>query len=255
MFKGLSLEHVDDGIIDKLCQDTGRKIAKDGGKGYTKRGRVIIAKNEVDLSQPLKRGTWILTAAKQKVWIRYHYEKQPRKICPDCFVIDHNEELCEERAWNIFIFGMTEPSFQEFYAKHAHLVKKVQEGETVSETRLVNLGGNGFDEPEEDESNPRKYKRSRGPRNYVLLEMNSQRPNSNLGEMSQLIINGRGCQSEIEGTSHGGYDLNMEDVENGVGDPNETLYHLPATVSSTSTTNQVPILPIFVLSFPYILIC
>lgn len=91
MFKGLALEHVYDGILDKLCQDIGRKIVKKGSTGFTKIGRVVSVKIEVDLSQPLNRGKWLLNAGKQKVWIRYHFEKQPRKIYPDYFTIDHNE--------------------------------------------------------------------------------------------------------------------------------------------------------------------
>ncbi|RZC84797.1 hypothetical protein C5167_047586 [Papaver somniferum] len=209
--------------------------------GFTKRGRVVSAKIEVDLSQPLKRGNWLLNAAKQKVWIRYHFEKQPRKICPDCFTIDHNQEMCEERAWNIFIFGMTEAEFGEYYVNHAHLVEAMQNNPDGMEGENGSDNQNGPEDPIDEETDPRKHKRSRDSGmedNYVLLEMNSENPNQNLREISQSNINGRGVQLEIGGPSHEGYDLNMEDADNGVREPNPLMYHLPAAESTISTSNQ-----------------
>ncbi|RZC80145.1 hypothetical protein C5167_042721 [Papaver somniferum] len=218
------------------------KIVNDGENGFTKRGRAVSAKTEVDLRQPLKRGNWLLTAAKQKVWIRYHFEKQPRQICTKCFTIDHDKEQCAERAWNIFIFVMTKSAFEAYYAKHAHLVENMQNSESnaAGNNTLTLANGNG-PESSNEEDDPRKFKRSRDSGiedNYVLLDMNNQNPNIPRREITQQIISGGGGITEIGENSHGGYDLNMEDAENGGRDPINGEYHLPTTELISHTANQ-----------------
>ncbi|XP_026428434.1 uncharacterized protein LOC113324333 [Papaver somniferum] len=90
IFRNLALEHTDDGIIEKMAQDIGQLVEVDGKKCVTIRGRVVTAKILVDLREPLKRGVWIFNAAKQKVWVKYHFEKQP-KTTPHCYVIEHDD--------------------------------------------------------------------------------------------------------------------------------------------------------------------
>ncbi|XP_026416853.1 uncharacterized protein LOC113312305 [Papaver somniferum] len=125
LMSGLALEHLDRGIIDKMCSDIGRRIDEDSKPGFSIRGRMVNARIEVDLRKPLKRGVWLLTATKQRVWVKYHFEKQPKKICTHCFVLDHNEEECEEITWNLFIYRMTEKQFADFYAKNEHKIHEM----------------------------------------------------------------------------------------------------------------------------------
>ncbi|XP_026433700.1 uncharacterized protein LOC113331166 [Papaver somniferum] len=139
---------------------------------------------------------------------------------------------------------MTEAEFEEYYANHAHLVEAMQNNPDGMEGENGSDNQNGPEDPIDEETDQRKHKRSRDSGiedKYVFLEMNSENPNQNLREISQSNINGRGVQLEIGGPSHGGYDLNMEDADNGVREPNPLMYHLPEAESTISTSNQLQV--------------
>ncbi|RZC50484.1 hypothetical protein C5167_018905 [Papaver somniferum] len=44
-------------------------------------------------------------------WSRYHFEKQPHKICKKCFVVDHDDSACEAIAKNLKVVAYNPKEF------------------------------------------------------------------------------------------------------------------------------------------------
>ncbi|XP_026416721.1 uncharacterized protein LOC113312183 [Papaver somniferum] len=117
-FRNLKLEHLDDDLIDKMCKEIGKKMEEDPEDARPKLSKLLKANVEVDITKPLRRGTWVLTANLEEKWVVYHYEKQPRKICPKCFVLQHDAERCEEYEDQHRVLTMTTEQWNGHYEKN-----------------------------------------------------------------------------------------------------------------------------------------
>lgn len=113
-----SFDHVQ--VIDDIFKDIGRKVAVEPENCRPCGIKLITIWVEVDLNKPLKRGGWLYAARSNKMhWEKYHFEKQPRKICKECFVIDHNLSTCEEFAKQLKIVAYTPEEFYQWCQNYA----------------------------------------------------------------------------------------------------------------------------------------
>ncbi|RZC63304.1 hypothetical protein C5167_025061 [Papaver somniferum] len=78
--RNLKLEYLDDDLVDKMCKEIGKKMEEDPEYARPKVVKLLKDNVEVDITKPLRRGTWVLKAALEEKWVIYHYEKQPRKV-------------------------------------------------------------------------------------------------------------------------------------------------------------------------------
>lgn len=74
-------------------------------------GSMITARVKIYLKKPLHRGDWRNTTAGGVTWVRYLWERQPHSLCPNCFVIDHDEEECANVAEDLKIRRYTNDEY------------------------------------------------------------------------------------------------------------------------------------------------
>lgn len=53
---------------------------------------------KIELTTHLRRGVLAITAVGSTKWVKFHYEKQPNKICRECFIINHCNGACGAAA-------------------------------------------------------------------------------------------------------------------------------------------------------------
>ncbi|RZC77969.1 hypothetical protein C5167_002161 [Papaver somniferum] len=163
-FRNLKLEHLNDDMVDKMCSEIGKKMEDDPENERPKVGKLLKANVEVDITKPLRRGTWMLTAALQEIWVIYHYEKQPRKICPKCFVLQHDAEHCKEYEDRHRVLRMTTEQWNRYFEENKHLIECMEvsdeHGSNMDTNDSIGLGVGpvSSDDVEED---PRRLNRSR----------------------------------------------------------------------------------------------
>lgn len=49
----------------------------------------------VNINNPMRRGVMVITASGMTKWIRFFYEKQPHKIFPNCYILNHCQGVCK----------------------------------------------------------------------------------------------------------------------------------------------------------------
>lgn len=64
----------------------------------------------VDLSMPLRRGVKYVTNSGVSRWQKFFFERQPRAICTECYVINHNKGACKDAA-EYFLKAHEKPYF------------------------------------------------------------------------------------------------------------------------------------------------
>ncbi|XP_026378698.1 uncharacterized protein LOC113273150 [Papaver somniferum] len=115
-FKYLKLEHMTVVVIDEAISFIGKKISTKPRNCIPRVGTTVKARIEMDLNKSLYRGGWWKTVNVEDVWIRYHWELQPKNICPKCFIIDHDDEkslLKEDSEANKEKKGSTSTNYME----------------------------------------------------------------------------------------------------------------------------------------------
>lgn len=116
--RNLLMEHLNVQVIDDICNDIGKKVVVEPENCRPCGTKLITIWVEVDLKKPLKIGGWLYTARSNKIhWARYHFEKQPRKIWKECFVVDHVDSACEKIANQLKVAAYTP---EEFYVVVRH---------------------------------------------------------------------------------------------------------------------------------------
>lgn len=95
------------------------------------------------------------TANNGKVWIRYHWELQSKKICSKCFVIDHNDIKCMHTSHLLYLDTLTEEEYEE-YLKNEADVYEGNDGETTYKDEMAIIL-----EPSRNEDDSRQRKRMR----------------------------------------------------------------------------------------------
>ncbi|XP_026399356.1 uncharacterized protein LOC113295223 [Papaver somniferum] len=101
-------------LVNDICLDIGKKVSPIGRKRIP-RGHVSnIVFIEVNLREPLRRGGWSYTPNGDKVWVIYHFERQPYKLCKKCWVVEHVEENCEWLSQEHKVKAMLESEFAEY---------------------------------------------------------------------------------------------------------------------------------------------
>ncbi|XP_026447493.1 uncharacterized protein LOC113348017 [Papaver somniferum] len=85
-------------LINEICKDIGKRVIPEGRRRLPRGSVTNTVYVEVKLKEPLRRGGWIDTPNGQRLWVIYHYEMQPYKICKECWVVDHEEAACKRLA-------------------------------------------------------------------------------------------------------------------------------------------------------------
>ncbi|XP_026413718.1 uncharacterized protein LOC113309507 [Papaver somniferum] len=111
-FKYLRLEHMNVAVIDEAINYRGRKISTKPKNCRPKAGTTVKARIEVNLNKPLHRGGWWTTLTNEDVWIRYHWEMQPKNICQKYFVIVHDEENCEYTSHLLYLDSLSTAEYE-----------------------------------------------------------------------------------------------------------------------------------------------
>ncbi|KAI3967740.1 hypothetical protein MKW92_004669, partial [Papaver armeniacum] len=95
-FKRLLPEFLNEEMIRLFAEIVGQVLYIDVPKSGTK-FRVLV---EISLTTPHLTGIHTASGAGVAHWIGFFYEGQPRNICPECMVIDHDLNLCSDRRNN-----------------------------------------------------------------------------------------------------------------------------------------------------------
>ncbi|XP_026410320.1 uncharacterized protein LOC113305515 [Papaver somniferum] len=130
-FKYLKMEHMNVVVIDEAIGFIGRKISTKPRNCRPRAGNTIKARIKIDLQKSLHRGGWWKTRIDEDVWIRYHWEIQPKNICPKCFVIDHMDDKCEDTATLLYLDSLIAAEYESLL-KEGDEVDKGDEGNTAT---------------------------------------------------------------------------------------------------------------------------
>ncbi|XP_026410606.1 uncharacterized protein LOC113305823 [Papaver somniferum] len=84
--------------ITKIGKILGEVLAIVPEDGVPAEGEHVKACVQVDINFPLRRGVMAKTNAGSTRWINFFYEKQPHKICPNCYILNHNKDVCKAAA-------------------------------------------------------------------------------------------------------------------------------------------------------------
>ncbi|XP_026415734.1 uncharacterized protein LOC113311068 [Papaver somniferum] len=58
----------------------------------------VSALIEIKINKSLIRGVLSQNAANCTQWIPFFYQKQPHQLCPACFILDHDDDDCKNKA-------------------------------------------------------------------------------------------------------------------------------------------------------------
>lgn len=89
---------------------------------------------EVNISNPMLREIMTENAAKVTQWIPIYFQRQPRKLCPACLILAHNESECGDKAEHVqtiasFIFKFGEDFGEVIDSRQYN--PKYQQGEKI----------------------------------------------------------------------------------------------------------------------------
>ncbi|XP_026419856.1 uncharacterized protein LOC113315820 [Papaver somniferum] len=147
-FKGLLLEHHDEVVVNEAIEDLGKKISTVLKNCRPRSGNMITARIEINLSEPLKRGEWWNSNHGEPVWIRYHWLKQPHSLCDQCYIIDHDDAICEEVVELLRERAMTVEEYEEHQKSKEFAEKKGKD--SGDETMRNEKEGDNMTEAEEE---------------------------------------------------------------------------------------------------------
>ncbi|XP_026420215.1 uncharacterized protein LOC113316211 [Papaver somniferum] len=94
----LLLEHLKVDTVRKIGALMGEVIVVDPEDVIPKAGDPVKVCVMLDVNKPLRRGVLVMTEAGCTRWIRFFYEKQPNKVCNDCFILNHKKGVCKAAA-------------------------------------------------------------------------------------------------------------------------------------------------------------
>ncbi|XP_026399242.1 uncharacterized protein LOC113295103 [Papaver somniferum] len=77
-------------------------VPEDGNPTNTNAVSVLI---EFSISNPILRGLLTENTVKITQWVPIYFQRQPRKLCPACLILDHNELECANKAKDVQDFG------------------------------------------------------------------------------------------------------------------------------------------------------
>ncbi|XP_026417308.1 uncharacterized protein LOC113312787 [Papaver somniferum] len=123
-FKYLKLEHMNIDVIDEAISFIGRKISTKPRNCRPRAGNTVKARIEVELNKSLHRGGWWKTVTVEDAWIRYHWELQPKNICPKCFVIDHDDEKYKYTSHLLYLDSLTVAEYEALLKEDSEATKE-----------------------------------------------------------------------------------------------------------------------------------
>lgn len=86
--KNLLPEFMKEKVIREMGNIMGDVIAIDPPNYIPADGELVKVCVTVDMNKPLRRGTLAIIVVGITRWVRYFYEKQPHKVCPNFYVIN-----------------------------------------------------------------------------------------------------------------------------------------------------------------------
>ncbi|XP_026416606.1 uncharacterized protein LOC113312051 [Papaver somniferum] len=93
--KKILLEHMNVKALSKIGKNMGEVLAIVPEDGVPVEGEPVKVCVQVDINYPLRKGVMSKTNAGSTRWIKLFYEKQPHKICPSCYILNHTKEACK----------------------------------------------------------------------------------------------------------------------------------------------------------------
>ncbi|XP_026434565.1 uncharacterized protein LOC113332106 [Papaver somniferum] len=82
-------------VVEEMGKLLGEVLAIEPKNAIPVGGVPVKVWVKIDLLKPLRRGALAITAAGVTKWVKFYYEKQPRKLCPKCNIINHCEGACK----------------------------------------------------------------------------------------------------------------------------------------------------------------
>ncbi|XP_026434679.1 uncharacterized protein LOC113332348 [Papaver somniferum] len=131
-FKYLKLEHMNVTVIDEAIGFMGKKISTNPENYRPRYGNTVKARIEMNLKKPLYRGGWWKTLGEKDVWIRYHWDLQPKKICDKCFVIDHQEHNCMKYQYLLHLDSLTEEEYEAYMQEESDVYEPNEDERSIS---------------------------------------------------------------------------------------------------------------------------
>lgn len=175
------------GEVEKIEPEDGNPIDTNAVSAYIK----------INVKTPLIRGLLTENGAGYTQWIPFFYQKHPGNLCPACFVLDHDEDDCENKAKfvralankELFKFGQTNYSLEDVIAINPKygdgspikINKKVSKKKSAAANKVV------FQRPSDG------Y--------HVSPYTEEARSNSNAGEGSSMRRNKREREKMLPETS------------------------------------------------------
>ncbi|KAI3933709.1 hypothetical protein MKW92_052575, partial [Papaver armeniacum] len=94
----LQPEHMNVKAVEEMGKLLGEVLAIEPPNAIPVDGVPVKVCVNIELTTPLRRGVLAITAAGVTKWVRFYYEKQPKKLCKECFIINHCKGVCEAAA-------------------------------------------------------------------------------------------------------------------------------------------------------------
>ncbi|XP_026395615.1 uncharacterized protein LOC113290225 isoform X2 [Papaver somniferum] len=96
--KYLQPEHMNVRSVEDMWKLLGEVLAIEPSNAIPIDGKPVKVCVNIELTTPLRRGVFVITAAGVTKWVKFYYEKQPHKLCKECFLINHCNDACKDAA-------------------------------------------------------------------------------------------------------------------------------------------------------------
>ncbi|KAI3853850.1 hypothetical protein MKX03_001178, partial [Papaver bracteatum] len=94
--KYLQPEHMNMRSVEDMGKLLGEVLAIEPSNAIPVDGTPVKLCVNIELTTPLRRGVLAITAAGVTKWVKFYYEKQPHKLCKECFMINHCKDACKD---------------------------------------------------------------------------------------------------------------------------------------------------------------
>ncbi|XP_026419601.1 uncharacterized protein LOC113315549 [Papaver somniferum] len=167
----------------------------------------------MQLTSPLKRGSWLRTTSGGEAWVKYHWEKQSYHICDQCWVIDHSDDTCAQIALQLQLDSMSQEEYEIWSLEQKdHEVVAATEGEAG----VVNISGATIHNPGANKENESLFVEMTRDENDNAEERQIKRSRNESSNSSQNSINEKKSQPSLLKTSNPRpkqSDLKLSDVK------------------------------------------
>ncbi|RZC70786.1 hypothetical protein C5167_033920 [Papaver somniferum] len=105
VFKDLPQEFMNVFVANEMGKIVGNVLELDPEDAKPLENNDVASLIEIEISKPLYRGVLRQNDVDCTQWITFFYQKQPHRLCPSCFIIDHDRDECKNKAKDVRDFS------------------------------------------------------------------------------------------------------------------------------------------------------